>query len=58
MKLTEGLCGGDRNASSNAVHVQDRGLCPKGVAWLLIGLGDDAGGGLGMFRWRGRGCLR
>lgn len=48
MKLTKWPCGGDGKASSNAVHVQDGGFRPPGVAWLLLGLRDGAGGGLGV----------
>lgn len=57
MKLTEwqAMWGCDRKASSNAVHVQDGSLRTPGVAWLLLGLRDGAGGGLGVLGWRGRG---
>lgn len=55
MKLTEwqATWGCDRKASSNTVHAQDGGLRPPGGAWLLPGLRDGAGSGLGVLGWEG-----
>lgn len=56
MKSTERrLCVGYRKVGSNAVYVQDEGWCTPAMAWLLLELRHGAGGGLGVFGWRGQG---